>query len=150
MLEAGTRAEEIVAAEADVAAAVASLQQALVGLSETELRAPFSGTVARLDAVVGEQIGAGLSVAEVAVLDQWEIRTEDLTEFDIVGVNPGDPALLTFDAIPDLEIPGTVDRIRPIGEDSRGDVVYTVIVTPDSLDERLRWNMTAVATFNLQ
>ena len=46
------------------------------------------------------------------------------------------------DAIPDLEIPGHVARIRPIGEDKRGDITYTVTVRPDKADERLRWNMT--------
>ena len=81
-------------------------------------------------------------------MSAWEIRTEDLTEFDIVGIEPGDAASLSFDAIPDLVLPATVKRIRPIGTDNRGDVVYTVVVIPDGEDERLRWNMTAVATFN--
>ena len=38
-------------------------------------------------------------------------------------------------------------RIRPIGEDNRGDTVYKVVVAPDSNDPRLLWNMTAVVTF---
>ncbi|MBA3533913.1 MAG: efflux RND transporter periplasmic adaptor subunit, partial [Ardenticatenales bacterium] len=40
--------------------------------------------------------------------------------------------------------PGTVTRIRTIGENKQGDITYTVIVTPDKQDERLRWNMTAI------
>jgi len=46
------------------------------------------------------------------------------------------------DAISDLELPGHVVRIKPIGEDKRGDITYTVIIQPDQADERLRWNMT--------
>ncbi len=148
LLEAGNRPEEIESAEAEVAASVASLQQALVAVADRELRAPFDGSVALLDLEIGEQVSAGTSVARLADLSSWEVRTEDLTEFDIVGVEPGDDATLTFDAIPDLTLSGTVDRIRPIGEDRRGDIVYTVVVVPDENDDRLRWNMTAVTTFD--
>ena len=147
LLEAGSRPEEIESAEADVAASIASLQQALVAIAERELRAPFDGSVALLDLEIGEQVSAATSIARLADLSAWEIRTEDLTEFDIVGVEPGDTSTLTFDAIPDLTLTGTVDRIRPIGEDRRGDIVYTVVVIPDENDDRLRWNMTAVTTF---
>ena len=147
LLEAGSRDEQIESAEADVAAAVASLQQALVSLADRELRAPFAGTLAEFDLTSGEQVAAGESIARLADLSQWEIRTEDLTEFDIVGIEPGDKAQLTFDAIPDLELDGTVDRIRTIGADRRGDIVYTVVVLPDEVDDRLLWNMTAVTTF---
>ena len=83
----------------------------------------------------------------MADTSNWEIETSDLTEFDVVGVRPGDKVQLAFDAIPDLQLTGTVLRIRPIGEDNRGDTVYKVVVTPDSNDERLLWNMTAVVTF---
>jgi HlyD family secretion protein len=147
LLEAGSRPEEIESAEAEVAASVASLQQALVAVADRELRSPFDGSVALLDLETGEQVSSGTSVVRLADLLSWEVRTEDLTEFDIVGVEPGDAAALTFDAIPDLTLSGTVDRIRPIGEDRRGDIVYTVVVIPDENDDRLRWNMTAVTTF---
>ena len=148
LLEAGTRPEEIQSAEADVAAAVASLQQALVALADTELRAPFAGTVASLDIEEGEQLAAGTPIVRMAQLGNWEIRTEDLTEFQIVGIQPGDTAEIAFDAIPDLLINGVVDRIRPIGADLRGDIVYTVVVIPTESDDRIMWNMTAVTTFD--
>jgi hypothetical protein len=35
-----------------------------------------------------------------------------------------------------------VVRTKPIGEDKRGDITYTVIIQPDQADDRLRWNMT--------
>jgi len=54
--------------------------------------------------------------------------------------------LLTFDAIEGLELPGTVVRIKSIGEEKRGDVTYTVVIEPDEQDPRLRWNMTALVT----
>jgi HlyD family secretion protein len=40
-------------------------------------------------------------------------------------------------------MPGTVTRIRALGENRQGDITYRVIITPDTQDSQLRWNMTA-------
>jgi multidrug efflux pump subunit AcrA (membrane-fusion protein) len=146
LLLAGARPEEIAAAEADVAAATAALQQTLVSLADTELRAPFAGTVAELNVNVGEQPSGALPVVRLAALGAWQIETEDLTELDVVGVNEATPVILTFDAIPELEMPGRVKYVKPLGTDNRGDIVYTVVIEPTQQDPRLLWNMTAVAT----
>lgn len=148
LLLAGPRAETVAVAEAEVAATIAALQQALVALGETELRAPFAGTVAALDVEVGEQAAPGAALARLADLTAWEIETEDLTELDVVGITPGSQVTLSFDAIPDLEMSGTVKRVRPIGEDNRGDIVYTVVIDPTQQDVRFLWNMTAVVTLD--
>jgi multidrug resistance efflux pump len=64
-----------------------------------------------------------------------------------VGVTAGDKVQITFDALPDVVMDGEVVRVRPLGEDNRGDIVYKVVVSPDSQDDRLLWNMTAVVEF---
>lgn len=142
LVKAGARPETIVAAEADVAAAEAALAQAQSALADTELHAPFAGFVAALDAKVGEQVAPGAPMLQLADFSAWQIETDDLTELSVVGIDAGNPVTITVDAIPDLELPGQVVRIKPIGEDKRGDITYTVIVQPDQADERLRWNMT--------
>jgi HlyD family secretion protein len=149
-LLAGPREQEIAAAEADVAAATAALQQALVTLADTELRAPFAGTVAELTINVGEQVSPNAPVARLADLSTWQVETEDLTELDVVGVNPSTPVSVTFDAIPDLEIGGTVRYVKPLGVDNRGDIVYTVVIEPAQQDQRLLWNMTAVVELGVE
>ena len=75
-----------------------------------------------------------------------EIHTEDLTELSVVNVTVGQAVSVTFDALPDLTLPGIVARIKPLGENKQGDITYTVIIEPQASDPRLRWNMTAVAT----
>lgn len=112
-------------------------------MDKTELRAPMDGTVAFLDVKVGEHAAAGTVLVRIADESAWEIRSDDLTELVVAKVRKGDKALLTFDGIPGLEIPGRVAFIRPYGEKKRGDITYTVTIAPDSWDERLRWNMTA-------
>lgn len=149
-LLAGPRPEDVAAAEAEVAAATAALQQALVSLADTELRAPFAGTVAELTINLGEQVSPNAPVARLADLSAWQIETEDLTELDVVGVNENTALSLTFDAIPDLEMGGKVKYVRPLGFDNRGDIVYTVVIEPEQQDPRLLWNMTAVVELGVE
>jgi HlyD family secretion protein len=146
-LLAGNPATKIAAAEADVMAATASLQQQLIALGNTELRAPFAGVIAAVDIHPGEQANVGASLIQLADTSQWQIETEDLTELQVVQIQQGAEAALTFDALPDLELIGAVKSIRPFGENSSGDIVYTVLLDPNEQDPRLLWNMTAVVTF---
>lgn len=146
LLLAGARPESVAVAEADVAAATSQLQQALVALADTELRAPFAGTVAALSISPGEQVTPGAPVLTLADLETWQIETEDLTELDVVRVQLGKQVAITFDALPDVTLDGTIRLIRPRGADNRGDIVYTAVVEPSDSDTRLLWNMTAVVT----
>jgi len=146
LLLAGPRQEELAAARATVAGAEAALLQAKASLEDTILRSPAAGTLASLLVEKGEPVLAGQPIAELADLTAWQIETSDLTELDVVGVKEGDRVLLTFDAISDLELGGTVTQIKPIGRKVLGDVTYVAVVQPDVQDARLRWNMTAVVT----
>jgi HlyD family secretion protein len=140
---AGTRPEVVEAAEADLTEAATALMQRQVELADTELRAPFAGAVASLDLEVGEQVVAGTPLVQLADISEWRIDTDDLTEINVVYVREGDRVRITVDALPDLELEGTVERIKPLGENKQGDITYTATIRPDSHDERLRWNMTA-------
>ncbi len=143
LAKAGSRPETIAAAEGDLAAAQAALTQAKAALASMELHAPFAGTLATLNVKVGEQVTPGTAAMQVADFSTWQIETSDLTELNIVRVKEGSHVVMTFDAIPELELPGSVSRIRSVGDNRQGDIVYTVIVQPERMDERLRWNMTA-------
>ena len=148
-IQAGSRPEAIAAAQAQVKEAETALMQEQLVLAETELRAPFAGVIASLDLKLGEQVTAGTPVLQLADLTAWEIHTADLTELSVVNVTEGQPVSVTLDALPDLVLPGVVTRIKPLGENKQGDITYTVIITPQTTDPRLRWNMTAVATLNV-
>lgn len=142
----GTRPEQLTQAEANVAAATAALQQQLVALSKLELQAPFSGTVAALEVALGEQVIPGAPVLRLADLSQLQVETEDLTELQVVYIQEGDHAQVTFDALPALTVDATVVAIRPYGENSSGDIVYRATLALAQPDPRLRWNMTAAVT----
>jgi HlyD family secretion protein len=133
-------------AAAEVQGASAGLRLAEVALAEMELRAPFAGVVAALDPKVGEYIPLATPVVYLADLSAWRIETTDLTELSVVRVDVGSPALITFDAIPGLELLGKVSRVRLLGENQQGDITYIITIDPDRYDGRLRWNMTASVT----
>jgi HlyD family secretion protein len=143
LLNAGTRAETLAVAEADLATAQAGVAAAQAALAENELRSPFAGTVAKIDVRVGEQVAPGAAMVRLGDQSEWQIETTDLTELNVVRVREGSPATVTFDALPDVKLPGKVIRINNFGENRQGDIVYAVVVKPDQQEPRLRWNMTA-------
>jgi multidrug resistance efflux pump len=145
LLQAGTRPETLEAAEADLASAQAALQQAHSALGETELKAPFAGTIAEIGPIAGEQVAAGAPVIRLADLSAWQIETDDLTEVDVVKVKVGAPASLTFDALPGVKLAGKVVQVKPVGAKKQGQMTYTVVIRPDQHEAQLHWNMTATA-----
>lgn len=58
-------------------------------------------------------------------------RTVDLTELDVARVTEGQAAMVTVDALPDVELRGHVARIGLPAVDYRGDVTYPVTVELD-------------------
>jgi HlyD family secretion protein len=134
---------ELTALSAQVDAARAERDAAKLELDQTELKAPFDGLVAALDIRVGETISSNAMVAQLADTSTWQIETTDLTELSIAQVHEGDRVALTFDALPGVALAGRVLRVKELGENHQGDIVYRAIVVPDQLDARLRWNMTA-------
>lgn len=166
-VKSGARAEEIAVAQGDVDIATALMQDALVAISETELRAPFDGVVTTLDIERGEAVTPGAVVLQLADLSAWRIETLDLSEIDVAAITPGDPVTVRFDALPALTLPGKVRRIRMVGENSNtaplagavlpgdaplaeqlsGDIVYRVVIEPEPHEPRLLWNMTALVDF---
>ncbi len=145
-LTAGPRTPELAAAEARVRASQAALRQAEISLAKATLAAPFAGTVVALNLEVGEQPPAEEAAVVMADMSAWRIETSDLTELDIVAVREGDPVTISFDALPEVTLPGVVTRIETLGKTFQGDVIYTVAVEPQGWDERLRWNMTATVS----
>jgi HlyD family secretion protein len=143
LVKAGSRPESIAVAESQVQVAQASLEQAKAQLTDTELRSPLTGSVVTLNVKPGEYITPGGMVARLADLSAWQVETDDVTEAAVVGISAGQPVTITFDAIRGLTLPGKVVRIKPIGENKKGDMTYTLVIAPDRNDNRLLWNMTA-------
>src|SRR5450756_778640 len=99
-LKNGATAAQLAAAKANSAQAQAALDAAQATLDEATLKAPFAGSMAFIDVEVGQVIAPGLIVASLADLSSWEVDTDDLSEVDVVNVQAGQAAAITFDALP--------------------------------------------------
>jgi HlyD family secretion protein len=143
----GPHPNDIVLAEARLANAEAQLAAAEAALANSELKAPFAGTVAGVMTKVGEMAVPGQPAVVLADLSSWIVETDNLTEIELPQIEVGQSVSVSFDALSDVELQGTVTAIRPLFEIRQGDVTYIVKISLDENDPRLQWGMTAVVTF---
>ena len=127
--------------------AEAALQSAQTQLADTELRAPFAGTIAQSNVKVGETVGAGSAVVVLADFSSWQIETDDLTEIKVPSITIGQGVTVKFDALPEVALKGKVQAIGQLFQEKSGDIVYPVKINLVDVDPALRWGMTAQVTF---
>jgi len=141
-LKAGATEAQINAAQASVAQAKAGMQAAQATWNEATLIAPFDGTIAQIDTEAGQVVGPGSPIVSMADFKAWVIETDDLSEVDVINVQPDQAVTITFDALPGVKLNGRVLAITPKAQTKRGDVTYTVKIAIDEPDPKLRWGMT--------
>lgn len=135
-------------AEKRVAAAQAQLEAAKRRLADLELRAPFQGVIAEVKPLAaGAWLNAGQVVVTLIDPSAWYVETTDLTERDVISIKEGEQARITFDALPDVEVRGTVTAISQAYTEKSGDILYRVRLRLDKIPEGLRWGMTASVAF---
>jgi len=143
----GPDPDALQAAEARLKAAEAGLVAAQATLADSELIAPFSGTLVRLDLKQGEQAIPGKLAAVLADLSGWVVETDDLNEMEVPGISDGQSATVVPDALQELELDGHVTSIGQLYEEKLGDVTFTTRIALDENDPRLRWGMTVKVQF---
>lgn len=139
------------AQESRVDAAAAGLAFARANLDNTFIRAPFTGTVLRKEAEVGEvvapSVGGGLTrgaVVTMADLRTLEVEV-DVNEAYIARVRSGQPAAITLDAYPDTAFRGSVRQVVPTADRQRATVQVKVTIADH--DERILPEMGAKVEF---
>lgn len=121
-------------AAARLVAAAAGLRYAVAAFDNTIIRAPFSGTVLRKEAEVGEvvapSVGGGLTrgaVVTMADLGTLEVEV-DVNEAYIARVRNGQAARITLDAYPDTGFHGAVRQVVPTADRQRATVQVKVAI----------------------
>ncbi|MCK4314693.1 MAG: HlyD family efflux transporter periplasmic adaptor subunit [Anaerolineae bacterium] len=142
--------KDIEVARLDVEAAELSLEKASSNLENAQLVAPFAGTVVQVNVAPGDAVLSGEVALVLATLDRLQACTVDLTELDVARVDEGQEAVVTVDALSDVELQGHVTRIGLQSVDYRGDVTYPVTVELDEAAPELRWGMTAMVEIETQ
>jgi HlyD family secretion protein len=131
----GVDAADLAAAEARVAAAKATLAEAVI-------IAPFNGTVTQASPTIGDQINVGTVAFRLDDLSHLLVDVQ-VSEVDINNVKIGQAATLTFDAILDKVYEGKVVEVGQAGDTVQGVVNFTVTVELTNADEAVKPGMTA-------
>jgi len=123
------------AAAARKESAEAALKLAEATNDNTIIRAPFTGTVLRKDAEVGEvvapSVGGGLTrgaVVTMADLATLEVEV-DVNEAYIGRITNGQAARITLDAYPDTTFRGVTRQVVPTADRQRATVQVKVSIT---------------------
>jgi RND family efflux transporter MFP subunit len=127
--------------------------------------APIDGTITTLSIKNGDQLGSSgnssssnsssssstTSSVPIVIADLNTLKAEvSINEVDATLVKADQKASLTFDAIDDFTLTGKVERMNTIGTENSGVVTYPATITFDSLDERVKPQMSLTAAITLE
>ena len=144
---AGVDPDQLAAAQARLASAEASLKGAQAMMDAYELKSTLDGTITNIAVQTGQKINAGQPVFTVADFSQWLVKTDNLTEMDVVKLQVGQKVSVVFDALPGQSLAGEVTHINLFSGEKRGDTTYTVTVALGQSVPEMRWGMTAAVQF---
>lgn len=145
-LKAGTRAQQLEVAKSQIAAAQAQLLAVQVQFEKAVLKAPFAGTISKVNVHPGDWVLPGQSILALADLDRLRVDTTDLSERDVPKVEVGQPVTVYVKAL-DERVAGRVSVIAPLADTLGGDVVYKTTIDLDTLPPGLRPGMSVEVQF---
>ena len=146
--KAGTDELDIRAKKIAIQQKTDALSSAQETLADYSVRAPFDGVIAELGIKKGDSLSSGSAVA--TIITKQSIAEITLNEVDVAKVKVGQKVNLTFDALEDLNITGSVAEVDTLGTASSGVVSYTVQITFDTQDDRVKPGMSVSAVIVLE
>ena len=135
-------AEDITIAEIEVEQARLALQDAEELLAKSTITAPFDGLITAVYVAEGEY-----AAGDIVEITSDELKVAlSVDEIDIGLLAPGQTAVISLEAWPDVEINGVVDSIAPSADNSaNGVVTYDVQITIEETQLPVLVGMTANA-----
>ncbi|MBK5297232.1 MAG: efflux RND transporter periplasmic adaptor subunit [Vicinamibacteria bacterium] len=139
---------------ASAALARADLTYAQAQLQNTVIRAPFSGTVVRKMAEIGESVapippGVNISTASGAIVALADLATlemeADVNEANVAKLTEGQPAEITVEAFPDRKYKAVLRQVIPTADRTKATVLTKVTLIDK--DKDLKPEMSAKVTF---
>lgn len=135
--------KHIEVAENEVARANALVDVAKANLTmQSNLSAPFTGTVVSVEISPAETVSPGQVVIVLGDLSVYLVETTDLSERYIPRVKVGQEVKIFVEAL-GREISGSVSDISSISSTLGGDVVYKVTIDFDQQPQGVLWGMSA-------
>lgn len=143
-LKSGANALDVQSSQLSVTQRENALRDAEEKLADYYVRAPFDGTIAKMNGRVGDTAGNATVLA--TLITKQKLATVSLNEVDVAKVKVGQKTTLTFDAVEGLTISGEVAEIDTVGTVSQGVVTYAVKISFDTDDDRVKPGMSVSAT----
>jgi HlyD family secretion protein len=134
--------EDIAVLQAQVNEATIALALAESQLEDAVITAPFGGTVIAVQVQEGEWASPGAAAIVLASTDSLVLEV-NVDEIDVAGLAEGQEAHLTFSALDDAEVGGTVSYVAPSSTNVGGAVAYAVEIGFDRSELPIRLGMTA-------
>lgn len=139
------------AAEKNVQTSRNSYQNSLEDASKRKVVSPIDGTVNAINVKNGDDLSRlssnSNSSAPIIIGDLNTLKAQvEVNEVDIANVNIGQKVMLTLSAIDGLTAAGKVEKMDALGTLTSGVVTYNVTISFDSLDERIKPEMSVSAS----
>ena len=129
-LQVETAKQSLELSQQSLQAAQQSLEQARKQLTEAAITAPFSGLVASVPVDERDTVLTTTTIIHLVDPGSMELVVE-VDEIDIAEVKPGQRAIIEVDALPALQLEGTVISISLLPEVEAGVVLYEVKIDFD-------------------
>jgi HlyD family secretion protein len=138
------------AAEKNVETSAASYQNSLSDASKRKVVSPLDGTANAINVKNGDDLGRlssnSNSSAPIIIGNLGTLKAQvEVNEVDISNVSIGQKVSLTFSAINGLTSTGKVEKMDSLGTLTSGVVTYNVTIGFDSLDQRVKPEMSVSA-----
>lgn len=146
---------EVANTRAAAVAARVALENARIGLEDTEVRAPSAGTILTRLVERGQvissptrDVGGGTVILTMADLTRVRARVR-VDETDIGKLAAGIPARIEVAAFPGREFSGAVEKIEPQAVVDQNVTLFAVLINVANQDGLLRPGMNVDATFDV-
>ena len=151
----------VTTANAALTKANEAYDEAVKNADKRTVKAPSSGNVVAVGAKVGESVGGATggtttgstsrgSLVQISDVNSMSVDVE-VNEIDVLNIRKGQPATVTFSAVPDVECNAVVTEVATIATGSGGEsggtgggvVTFHVRLVIANPDPKLREGMTA-------
>lgn len=141
------------AAAAQVEQSRAALRQAETNLGYTKILSPIEGVVVARQYDIGQTVAASFQAPTLFTIAQDLTKMQvqaDVDQADIGKIRVGQTASFTVDAYPEQSFKGEISQVRLNATANQNVITYPVILTVDNAEEKLRPQMTANVTIEVE
>ncbi len=142
---------KIVQAQKSLEANLADYRNTQANASKRKVTAPISGTIIEINIKNGDDLSKTSSnnntSAPIIIGDLETLKAlVEVNEVDISKISIGQKAMLKFDALDSLTVSGKVEKVDALGTVTQGVVTYNVTISFDTLDKRIKPQMSVSAS----